>query len=132
MRKLLALLLVLMLVIAACGGDDDDNDGALTVETADTCEDVGDLYIDEIQVLLDELSGLDMAALASEDQPEALTNFEANAEEIESKSNDLGCSEEEMAEILQDRVGELEAEGPVAEMLLDGITEGIESGTIFE
>lgn len=132
MRNLLALLLVFMLVIAACGGDDDDDDAPLSVETADTCEDVGDLFIDEIQTLLDELSGLDMSALASEDQPEALTNFEANAEEIEAKSSELGCSDEEMAEILQDRVDELEAEGPLAEMLLDGITEGVESGDVFE
>ncbi|MEZ4522524.1 MAG: hypothetical protein R3A46_12900 [Thermomicrobiales bacterium] len=120
-----------MLVFAACGGDDDDDDTG-SIEDADSCEEVGDVFIDEIQVLLDELSDMSLADLQSEDQPEAMTNFETNVEEIGAKSDELGCSDEEISQILQDRVDELEADGPVPELLLEGIQQEIQSGNLFE
>ena len=130
MRKLLLALLVLTLVFAACGGDDDDDVGS--IEDAETCDDIGNVFLDETQTLLDELSDMDLADFTGDEEPEAMTNFQASIDEISAKSDEIGCSDEEIAEFLSDNIDELEAEGPVAELLLEGLREGIQSGEIFE
>ncbi len=130
MRKFLPLLLVFALALAACGGDDDDDVGS--IEDAETCEDVGDIFIDEMQVLLDGLSDVELSEFTGDEQPEAMTNFETAVDEISTKSDEIGCTDEEIQTILEDNVDELEADGPVAELLLQGFQEGIESGEIFD
>ena len=133
MRKFLPLLLVFALALAACGGDDDDDDDDVgSIEDAETCEDIGDVFIDELQVLLDELSDLDVSAITDEDQPEAMTNFEENLNGIDEKAQELGCEDEEMAGIIEGRFDELEADGPLAEIVLDALRSEIESGEVFE
>lgn len=131
MRKFLPLLLVFVLALAACGGDDDDDDTG-SIEDADTCEDVGNIFLDEMQVLLDELSDTELSEFTGSEQPEALTNFEASVEEVSAKSDEIGCSDEEIQTFLEENVDELEAEGPVAELILQSFQEGIESGEIFD
>lgn len=130
MRKLLPLFLVFVLVFAACGGDDDDDDVS-SIEDADTCEEVGDVFVEDMQTLLDELSDTDISEFTGDEQPQALTDFEANIDEISAKSDEIGCSDEEIQTILEDRIDDLEADGPVAEILLQGFQEGISSGEIF-
>lgn len=135
MRKLLPLLLVFMLVLAACGGDDDDDDDGGNgggAADAETCEDLGQAFLDEMQVLLDELSDMSLEEVSGDEQPEAVTNFENSAEEFGDRADDLGCSDEEMATILQDNIDQLEADGPVPELVLESVKQGIESGEIFE
>ena len=130
MRKLFPLLLVFVLVLAACGGDDDDDVGS--IDDADTCDEVGDVFLADMQVLLDELSEMDLADFAGDEQPEAMTNFENSVDEISAKSDEIGCSDEEIQTYLEENIGDLEADGPVAELLLQGFQEGIESGEIFD
>jgi hypothetical protein len=132
MRKLLPLLLVFMLVLAACGGDDDDDDDVGGIEDAESCDDVGNAFLDEMQVLLDELSDVSISDFSGDEQPEAMTNFESAIDDISAKADELECSDEEMADFLRDNLDELEADGPVAELLLDSFREGVESGEIFE
>ena len=133
MRKFLPLLLVFALALAACGGDDDDDDDDVgSIEDAETCEDVGDVFIDELQVLLDELSELDVSAISGDEQPEAMTDFEQNLDGIDEKAQELGCEDEEMAEIIEGRVDDLEADGPLAEIVLEAFRSEIESGEVFE
>lgn len=130
MRKFLALMLVFMLVFAACGGDDDDDAGS--IEDADTCEDVGEIFMAEMQTLLDELSDVELSEFTGDTQPEAMTNFETSIDEISAKSDEIGCTDEEIQSFLEDNIDELEADGPVAELLLQGLQEGINSGEIFD
>jgi hypothetical protein len=133
MRKLLPLLLVFILVLAACGGDDDDDDdSAGSIADAENCDEVGEVFLDEMQVLLDELSDMSITDISGDEQPEALTNFETSIDEISAKADELECSDEEMADFMRDNLDELEADGPVAELLLEGFREGVESGEIFE
>lgn len=133
MRKLLLLLLVLSLALAACGGDDDDDNGdAGTIEGAENCEDLGDVFIAELQTLLDGLSDLDISAISADEEPEAMTNFEENLDGMDEKAQELGCEDEDMAEILEDGVDDLEAEGPLAELVLESFRSEIESGDVFE
>jgi hypothetical protein len=136
MRKILPLLLVFMLVLAACGGDDDDDDdgGAGGIEDAETCDEVAALFVDEMQVLLDELSDMSLSDFQSstDEQPEAMTNFETRTEEIGNRGDELGCTDEDLAGYLEDNIDDLEADGPVPELLLQFLREGVESGEIFE
>lgn len=129
MRTILALLLVLMLAIAACGGDDDDDGASGDFET---CDDVGAAVIDEIQTLLDDISQMDASAFTSDEQPEELTRFEERLEDLETQSDDIGCSDEDLATYLQDNFDELEADGQFAEIFLQALEEGIQSGEIFQ
>jgi hypothetical protein len=131
MRKILPLLLIFTLVLAACGGDDDDDDDVGGIEGAETCDEVGEVFLDEMQVLLDGLSDLSVADISSDEQPEALTEFDASIEEIGAKGDELGCTDEELATFLEENIDELEADGPVPELILQSLQEGIESGEIF-
>jgi hypothetical protein len=130
MRKFLPILLVFVLVFAACGGDDDDDDVG-SIEDAETCDDVGNVFIAEMQTLLDELSDTELSEFTGSEQPEAMTNFEASIEEIIDKSEEIDCSEEEIQTFMEENVDELEADGPVAELILQSFVEGIESGELF-
>jgi hypothetical protein len=129
MRKVLSLFLVLMFVLAACGGDDDDDVGS--IEDAETCDQVGDVFINDMQTLLDELSDTQLSEFTGDSQPQALKDFETNIDEISAKSDEIGCTDEEIQTYMEDHVDELEADGPVAELLLQGFQEGIQSGEIF-
>jgi hypothetical protein len=130
MRKLLPLFLVFVLVFAACGGDDDD-DSAGSIEDAKTCDDVGEVFIADMQTLLDELSDMSLTDFNGDQQPEALTNFETSINDISAKSDEIGCKDEDIQAYMEDNVDKLDANGPVAELILQSFKEGIKSGDIF-
>jgi len=130
MRKLLPLFLVFVLAFAACGGDDDDDDVG-SIEDAETCDEIGEVFIADMQTLLDELSDTDLTDITGDEQPEALTNFETSIDGISTKSDEIGCSDEEIQTFMEDNIDRLEADGPVAELLLEGFKDGVESGEIF-
>lgn len=124
----MALVLVLALAAAACGGDDDDsNGGSISVADATNCEQVVDAFMPLMQELLDSMSDLTMTDLMSDDPPESLANFEERMEEVGAKSEELNCEDDEMARLLNSRVNDLTAEGPVAEFILELLkSEGFE------
>lgn len=122
-----ALVLVLALTAAACGGDDDDNGGSISVADATNCEQVVDAFMPILQDLLNSMSDLTMADLMSDTPPEPLADFEQRLDEVGNKSDELNCSDAEMASLLNNRVDDLTAEGPVAEFLLELLkSEGFE------
>lgn len=122
----LGIALVLALTLVACGGDDGD-DEPVAIEDATNCEQVVDAFIPVMQEVLDSVSELSMTDLMAEDTPDPLVDFEERMEAIGDKSDELNCSDEEMSELLVDRVDELEADGPVAEFLLEALkSEGLE------
>jgi hypothetical protein len=123
--KGLVLVLVLSLVLVACGGDDEGTDvAAVSVADATTCEQLVDAFMPLMQEVLDAVSDMTMGELTSGDPPEVLDDFEERMEEIGAKSDDLNCDDDEVSEMLASRAGELEASGPVGELLLEIITEG--------
>ena len=119
MRKFFILLAALGLVIAACGGD----------SGGDSCESVADDAIQVIQEVINEMDSLTLEELgAMEEEPEALADMERRAEELQDKANELGCSDAEMEELLNARVGNLQAEGMFGELLISEL----EGGGFFE
>jgi hypothetical protein len=127
MRKVLALFLVLGLVLAACGGDDngDGGDSGDAVADAENCAAIADLATDQIQELLTDVEELSLDELAGDETPEALGTFETQMNEIQERATELNCSDEELSALMEERVGDLEANGLVAEALLEQLqTEG--------
>ena len=118
----LALVLMLAFGAVACGSDDED-DEPLTAANAESCEELADAVIGTMQDVLDTVSELSMEELMAEEQPEVLGEFEQDMQAAEEKSNDLDCSDDEMAELLNDRVDQLKAEGAVGELVLQMLQE---------
>ena len=112
---------VLVLVVSACG---DSGGGG----SANTCAGLADDGIDLIQDVLDELRDLsleDIAALG-DSPPAALDDLETRGNALQTKADELNCSSEEMQNLISDRVGSLKANGPFAELILQGIrSEGL-------
>lgn len=126
MRKYIVLLSVMILLLPACGGSENEPQDA---GDAESCEDVADLTIDLMQNMLDEISGMSAAEFTGGEQlPESFQQFQTDAEELRTRGEELGCSTEEMQTLIQERVDQLEAEGPAAEMVL----ERLRNGSIFE
>jgi hypothetical protein len=124
MRTVFAALLVIGLFAAACGGDDDDggnggNGDVANIEDAETCEQVVDVAIAEVQNLLNAVSDMSMADLSGGETPEEIDQFQTEFDEIGAKSDEIGCTDEEIQPMFSERLDELTAEGPVAEMLLE-------------
>ena len=119
MRKLFILMAALALIVAACGGD----------SGGDSCESVADDAIQVIQDVIDELDSLTLEEIAAmEEEPEALADMERRADELQQKANELGCTDAEMQQLLDARVGNLEAEGMFGELLIGEL----ETGGFFE
>lgn len=119
MRKLFILMAAIGLVVAACGGD----------SGGDSCEGVADDAIEVIQDVINEMDSLTLEEIAAMDEePEALADMERRADELQEKANELGCSDAEMQELLNARVGNLEAEGMFGELLIGEL----EGGGFFE
>lgn len=118
MRKLFILIAALGLLAASCGGD-----------SGGSCEGVADDAIQVIQDVINELDALSLEEIAAmEEEPEALADMERRADELQAQANELGCSDAEMEELLNARVGNLEAEGMFGELLIGEL----EGGGFFE
>ena len=106
---------VLVLGLSACGGG-----GEVDVASASTCEELADASIGVMQEALDQLAGMSMEE-AQEAGPEAFEDMEQQGEEIEAKAEELDCDEDSADELLCDRVEQLQADGPVAEFVVEGL-----------
>lgn len=113
-----ALVLMLALSAVACGSNDEDEDDAPTIANAETCADLMDAFMPVMQGVLDAVSDMSMAEMMSEEEPEFLAEFEDDLDEIEAKSNELDCQEDELQALLLERADQLTASGPVGELLL--------------
>lgn len=87
------------------------------------CRDVVERILELFQVVLDEYGALSLAdlAAAAEEPPEFLTRFERDSAEVEALRLQLGCSDEQIAEGIAEGLGQLQASGPAAELVLDGL-----------
>lgn len=104
----------LALAGTACGGPGD----------AASCEDVADEAIVLVQDVLDEVGGMSMEDMQSAEEPEFVQELEAEGEELEQRAEELDCSDQQMADLVAERAEDLEAEGPVAELLRDAVRSG--------
>ncbi len=128
MYRLVAAICAALMVFAACG---DSSGGGGDPGSAESCDDLVDAGIDLIQDVLDELSDLDLSDIEAlgDEPPEALDDLETRGEELQTRADELGCTDEELQQGLIDNIDQLEADGPFAELILQGLRD---DPTIFE
>ncbi len=118
MKKVLAFIAALMLVGVACG-----DSGGGGVGSVDNCDDLVGEAIVMLQDVLDALSELsieDITALGDE-PPAAIEDLEQRSDELEAKAIELNCDDDELGAGVVSRADELTADGPFAELILEGI-----------
>jgi len=109
MRKLFVFVAVLGLVAASCGGG-----------SADSCEGVVDEAMDAIQAMIDGFDDLTLEdAMSMEDDPAFVTENTAKLDSLEQKAEDLGCSEDELTALFEDKAGNLKADSELGQMMID-------------
>jgi len=122
--------LVLLLGLAACSGGGtiptappDSTTPVSTTPTTDPGAECRNLAEDAVAYLEDVVDGLGevtAAQLADRGQwPEALVALEARGEELDRRSDELGCDPGAVQQEVVLRAAALEGKGPVARLLLD-------------
>ena len=113
------LIVALALVAAGCGGGEGG------------CNAIMDDGIQLFQDALDELEGLTLADLSEADSdPFSSADFERRSEELEERTEEAGCTDEEMSELFADRVDELEVgdNNPAGQFLVSILQQAAEEG----
>ena len=93
-----------------------------------SCEHAADLAIERIQLLFDALGMVPEDAMWGEaGSPDAFESFsaelEAQMDAIQTASETLGCTDEQMQALMYARIDQLSANNPIAEMLLAELQE---------
>lgn len=118
-RHLVAPLIALVLLISACSGSSE----------AKTCDDIGDQTIAQMQRLIDSVDDefgqmtLD-EFLTTDGRPSNLDELEAISNEIEKRSDELGCSGEEVGARVTAQLGSLTAETDIGRVFLELMISG--------
>ena len=113
------LIVALALVAAACGGGEGG------------CSAIMDDGIGLFQDAIDELEGLTLADLSdAEADPFSSADFEQRSEELEQRTQDADCTDEEMSELFADRVDSLEVgdNNPAGQFLVSILKQAAEEG----
>jgi hypothetical protein len=108
--------LVLSLALVGCTfGEEED---AASIEDAETCEEVADAFAVVAQDFINDAEDAGMAALSAGMDSEVVQEYLPQVELAQAKAQELGCSEEEMRPLLEERLDELETDGPVGEFII--------------
>lgn len=121
MRTLILLLAALSLVMAGCGlnqGGDDEAD-EVSIEDAESCEDVADYFAVVAQKFIDDAEDAGLQALASGPDSEIFQEYMPRIEESQTKAEELGCDEATMRPLLAERLDDLETDGPVGDTIVN-------------
>ncbi len=111
MTRLSVIVVAFALVAAACSGGG-----------AASCESVADEAIGLVQGIIDEFDDMSLEDLAAlENEPPQFDELEQKANELEAKAEELGCSDAEMEKLMNERAGDLKAEGPFGQLLVESI-----------
>lgn len=117
MRKTAIFLSVMALVLAACGGGDS------------SCSAIADDAIDLFQEGIDGLDGLSLSELQSLDT-DPFSDLEARGADLEQRQLDAGCTDEEMTELVVEKMGNLTAgdSNPAGQFVISILNTAMESG----
>ena len=117
-RTLLLLAVVLALVLAACGGGD-----------AETCDEIADQTVELMQGLIDDVENEvgDMTVeelIATGSDLPSVESIEEDAEKIDDRAAELGCTQTEIQNGVAARANQLEANTPIGQFLIEAIRDG--------
>ena len=123
MKRLAVALLSLALVAAACGDDD-----AVDAASLDSCEGLAAAGIALLQSaidVIDEMDAANFAALAeSDERPAEFAELEVSVRELTARADDLGCSNEQRATLMAQRVDELSSDSVIGQLIIEGVRAG--------
>ncbi len=105
MKRLIAMLCAALFVFAACG----DSGGG-------SCEDVADDTAEAIEDVFADLSIEDLLA-AGDELPPAVADFEAQFADLEERAEELGCTDEEMTALMDERLENLDLPAGIADLI---------------
>ncbi len=116
MRKTAALIVALAVGLAACGGG------------SSACAVIVDDGVALFQDVIDELDGLTLTEL--DEDPFATEEYEQRVSDLESRTREAECSDEEMSELLTEKIGSLEAgdSNPAGQFFIAIVTQAVENG----
>ena len=117
-KKLVLFLVALALVAAGCGGG------------SSSCSDIVDDGIDLFQDVIDELDGIDIADM--QDDPFETEDFEQRTDDLDRRTTEAGCANEELTELFTERIGDLTAgsSNPGGQYLVSLLTAAVETGQL--
>lgn len=118
--RILTLLLVVSVLLAACSGGGSE---------AQTCEEIAVQTIDLIQELIDDVDA-EFESMSIEqfiengDNLPSIESFREKSESIEARSDELNCTQEELAAGVAERVGGLTAETQLGRFVINLLVSG--------
>lgn len=118
-KRILPLAIALSLVVAACSGGSE----------ASTCEDIAIQTVDLIQELIDDVDA-EFESMSIEefiengDSLPSIESFREESEAIDARSDELGCTPEQVAPAIAARVGDLTAETQLGRFVINLLVNG--------
>lgn len=118
MKKIIIFLSGLALIAAGCSGG------------GSSCAAIVDDGMDLFQDAIDQLDGISLTDLDAESDPFSSDDFDARAADLERRTTDSGCTDEEMTELFADKLSGLEADdsNPIGQVFISGLTGAVEDG----
>ena len=116
-RTSLSLILLLVVLLPACGGQPETCD-----ELADETTKLMQGLIDDVEKELGDMSVEEL--IASGRELPSVERFEEDAEKIDNRAEELGCTQAEIQSGVAARAGQLEAETPIGQFLIEAIRDG--------
>ena len=110
-RRTFAFVATFALVAGACGGGD-----------SGSCAVIADDAVALVQDLIDEIDDMSLDQLAAIDETFTV-DFESSFEELQTRADDADCSDNEMADLVEERVGDLTAESEFGQLFIQGFLE---------
>jgi hypothetical protein len=114
LKRFVAVIAALGLVLAACGGE------------TSSCEDIAAETVGLVQEVIDEIDEMSPEEIAGqgESSPAFLTDFDEQAEQLADEATSLGCTNEEMSELIRAQAGSLTAESEFGQFFVELIQSG--------
>ena len=109
MRRVVVAISVLAVVAAGCSGGSGEDCGEIADEGIDLLQD----FVDEV----DEMGADELAAAVGD--ADFITDLEDRADALDERAAAAGCSEERMAELLDERAGDLSADSEFGQTIVD-------------
>jgi len=114
LKRSAAAIAVLGLVLTACG------------EGTSSCEDIATETVDLVQEVIDEIDQMSPEEIAGQGEsgPSFLTDFDEQAEQLSDEATSLGCTSEEMSELIRAQAGSLTAESEFGRFFVELVQTG--------
>ena len=117
MKKTLLFLTAIALIASACGG-------------GSSCAAIVDDGVELFQDVIDELDGLTLADI--QEDPFSNDDFDRRSDDLERRTAEAGCTDEELTELFSERIGDLSAgsDNPAGQALISALTSAASSGSL--